>query len=182
VTGNTIRCSGRQGTGAVALYTKDATTFGYNNEVTGNSLTLIDSSSGYVANNQKGLRIGNNALNFEWNSAAAVAIIGYGLYNCFSSSIRNNTISCRTGYGANITVYCLYADTNTKLCSLGPINVSNDGSLTLTHFVDGGGNTKILDTGNVVSATTLGTLAKKMTVFNPDGTEAGFIPVYSSIT
>ena len=39
-----------------------------------------------------------------------------------------------------------------------------------------------LHVGNSVSATTLGTVTKKIEVFNQDGVSLGFIPVYSTIT
>ena len=61
----------------------------------------------------------------------------------------------------------------------GDLNVSNNTGGTKAGFT---GSTGALRIGNSASGTTLGTVTKKIEVFNENGASLGFMPVYSTIT
>lgn len=61
----------------------------------------------------------------------------------------------------------------------GDFNVSNSAGLTKAGFTGSDGSLRV---GNSAGATTLGSVAKKIEVFNQNGVSLGFVPVYSTIT
>jgi Head domain of trimeric autotransporter adhesin len=57
------------------------------------------------------------------------------------------------------------------------VRIPGDLSVTGTRF-----SAQSLGVGNSVAATALGTLSRKMEVFNAAGTSIGFVPIYTTIT
>jgi hypothetical protein len=114
----------------------------------------------------KGLVVGDSA-----------APIGGGLL--FARSGTNEPfIRLRTGDGAT-------AGSQIRGINGGGVKITDDTGGTPWFTVTTAGNALVagaLGVGNSAAATTLGTVVKKMEVFNATGTSLGFVPIYDTIT
>ena len=178
------------------LYTGSDATVGGNLTVSGTTdVTAQVIASGSVqfsggVSVTKALNIGYNATVLKAGSDAVAAGSFYSLDNVGAGAARRNWL-WQLGASNTADFWNFDGSSWTKQVQFGATTTTFSG--TGTHTFGSGGNTVTMAAGNIratgnlgvgnsAAATTLGSVAKKIEVFDAAGSSLGFVPVYDSIT